>query len=78
MANSVLLVNFISSLLLKIFTNVQNIATKYKCIYSFIEMNLEASKLSKYICTNSKFIKNAKHIKAWLKLKWLIVQGPVL
>jgi hypothetical protein len=44
-------------------------------MYNLIQMNLQASKLLKHICTDTKFIKNAKLIKAWLKLKQLIVLG---
>jgi len=70
--------NFKSSLLLKIISDVQNITTRYKHIYNLIQTNLQASKLLKQICTDTKLlkvIKSARLIKAWIKLNCPLFLG---
>jgi hypothetical protein len=45
---------------------------KFTKHYNYLQTYLQALKLLKYICTDTKDIKNAKLIKAWIKLKMLM------
>jgi hypothetical protein len=52
-----LLVNFKSSLSLKIIYHVLKTTTKYKGIYNLLQTNLQASRLLKHVCTDTKLLK---------------------
>ncbi len=59
----------------RLFTNVQNITIKYKHVYNLTQTNLQAKKVIKTHRYRHKVIKNAKLIKARIKLTLIIVLG---
>ncbi len=46
-------------------------------MYKTLQTYLQASKLLKHMCTNTKVIKNAEYINAWIKLKLFILLAPM-